>query len=338
MRPQHASQSSRRRFLGGLTLAGTAGLLGLHPRPVAAEPPPETTTVRLSHVPAACLAPQYVAEELLLADGFTSVQYVKIVGATSKAVAAGDVDFATNDALAFVMGVDAGDSVVALAGIHMGCFELFATNRVRSVRDLKGRTVAVPFLGSGRHAFVASMVASVGLDPQKDIPWGVHSPAESMRLLADEKIDAYLGWPPDPQELRAKKIGHVLVDTKADRPWSQYFCCLVTANREFVRKHPVATKRVVRAILKAATLCVLEPEQVGRLLIEKGYAAHYDYAVQMLQELPYGRWREYNPEETVRFYALRLNEVGMIKSTPQKIIGQGTDWRFFNELKKELKE
>jgi NitT/TauT family transport system substrate-binding protein len=63
-----------------------------------------------------------------------------------------------------------------------------------------------------------------------------------MRLLADGRIDAYWGFAPDPQKLRAKKIGHVLVDTKADRPWSQYFCCLVTTNREFVRKHPVATK------------------------------------------------------------------------------------------------
>jgi len=48
-------------------------------------------------------------------------------------------------------------------------------------------------------------------------------------------------------------------------------------------------------------------------------------------------WREYDPEDTVRFYALRLRELGMIKSSPQKIIADGTDWRFLNELKRELK-
>ena len=52
---------------------------------------------------------------------------------------------------------------------------------------------------------------------------------------------------------------------------------------------------------------------------------------------PYNRWHEDNPEDTVRFYALRLHEAGMIKSTPQKIIAQSTDWRFLNALKKELK-
>jgi len=39
----------------------------------------------------------------------------------------------------------------------------------------------------------------------------------------------------------------------------------------------------------------------------------------------------------VRFYTLRLHEVGMIKSNPTKLIAQGCDWRFLNELKKELK-
>jgi NitT/TauT family transport system substrate-binding protein len=57
---------------------------------------------------------------------------------------------------------------------------------------------------------------------------------------------------------------------------------------------------------------------------------------QVLQDISY-RWHDYDPEDTVRFYALRLHEVGMITSVPQKIIAEGTDWRFLNELKKELK-
>ena len=99
----------------------------------------------------------------------------------------------------------------------------------------------------------------------------------------------------------------------------------------------MATKRALRAILKAADLCALEPERAARFLVDKGYTTHYDYALQTMQEIPYGQWREYDPEDTVRFYALRLHEAGMIKSSPQKIIAQGTDWRFLNELKKELK-
>jgi len=154
---------------------------------------------------------------------------------------------------------------------------------------------------------------------------------------AEGKIDAYLGFPPDPQELQAKQVGHVVVNSTLDRPWSHYFCCMVVGNRDFVLKHPVATKRALRAILKATDICGREPEQVARLLVDRGYIQHHDYALQALKEIPYGKWREYNPEDTVRFYALRLHEAGMIKSSPQKIIAEGTDWRFLNELKAELK-
>jgi len=233
--------------------------------------------------------------------------------------------------------LEAGDPIVILGGLHIGCFELFGTNEVRSIRDLKGKTVAVPALDSSRYVFLASMVAYVGLDPRKDLNFVTHPGPESIRLLSEGKIDAYLGFPPEPQEMRDKQIGHVVVNSAVDRPWSQYFCCIAAGSREFVRKHPVATKHVLRAILKAADVCGTAPEQAARLIVEQGFTPRYDYALQTMQEIPYNRWREYNPEDTVRFYALRLHEAGMITSSPQKIIAQGTNWRFFNELKKEMK-
>jgi NitT/TauT family transport system substrate-binding protein len=112
---------------------------------------------------------------------------------------------------------------------------------------------------------------------------------------------------------------------------------MVAGNREFVRKYPVATKRVLRAYLKAADICANDPERAARYMVEKGYVPEFNYALQLITELPYRRWREADPEDTVRFHALRLHEVGMIKSSPQKLIAQGTDWRFLNELKRELK-
>jgi NitT/TauT family transport system substrate-binding protein len=111
---------------------------------------------------------------------------------------------------------------------------------------------------------------------------------------------------------------------------------MLVGNREFVRKNPVATKRVVRAILKATDLCDSEPEYVARAIVDRGFADRSDPLLQILKDNPY-KWREYNAEDTVRFYALRLQEVGLIKSSPQKIIADGTDWRFLNELKSELK-
>ena len=88
--------------------------------------------------------------------------------------------------------------------------------------------------------------------------------------------------------------------------------------------------------MKAADLCALEPNRVARLIADKGLGS-YDNTLQMLREIPYGKWREYDAEDSVRFFALRMRDVGYVNTSPQKIIAQGTDWRFFNELKRELK-
>jgi NitT/TauT family transport system substrate-binding protein len=329
----------RRTFLKGLAATGVGSAAGAR-RVLAAEPPPETTTLRIGHSPSLCAAPQFVAEDLLRGEGFTSVTYVKSADAGSaqwRDLATGEAHFNTAFSGPLLLRIDAQDPIVLLAGIHVGCFELFGTERVRAVRDLKGKTVAIWAPQSVGHVFIAAMAAHVGLDPQKDIAWAVHSPEEGKRLLAEGKVDAYMAFPPDPQELRANGIGHVVVNSAMDKPWSQYFCCTMVGNREFVRKHPVATKRVLRALLKATDLCASEPERVARLLVDRGYVKRYDYALQTLRDVPWTRSREYDPEDTVRFYALRLHEAGMIKSSPQKIIAQGTDWRFLKELKKELK-
>jgi NitT/TauT family transport system substrate-binding protein len=185
--------------------------------------------------------------------------------------------------------------------------------------------------------FLSSMAAHVGLDPAKDINWITSPTVAPKELFADGKIDAFLGFPPEPQELRARKIGRVVVNSSIDRPWSQYFCCVLAGNRDFIRAHPVATKRVLRAILKATDYCVSDPAGAARRMVDGGFTTRYDYALQTLKEVPYNRWREYDPEDTIRFYALRLREAGMIKSNPNKIIADSTDWRFLNELKRELK-
>jgi len=326
----------RRAFLTSLTAAG--GFAALTPRSAAAEPSPETGTIRVSSSVAICTAPQLVSEDLLQAEGFAVVQHgLQATSGTLEEVAAGQVDIGISFIGPTVVQIDGGQPITVLAGVHPGCFELFGTDRVRSLNDLKGKKIAVVGLGSSPHIFLSSMLAHVGLDPRKDVEWITKPRPESVELLREGKLDAYMGFPSEPQELRARKIGHSVVNSAADRPWSQYFCCMVAANRDFVRKNPLATKRALRAFLKATDICALEPGRIAKSLVEKGFTPREDYALATLRELPYARWREYNPEDSVRFYALRLREAGMIKATPQKIIAQGTDWRFLNELKKELK-
>jgi NitT/TauT family transport system substrate-binding protein len=329
---------NRRCFLAALTAAGAAGLIG-PPNSRAQEGRLETTTVRIGKIASICIAPQYVAEELLRAEGFVDIRYVTAVpGAPSaRALARGEIDFTTNFSPPLIVAIDAGEPITIVAGVHVGCFELFAREGIRGIPDLKGKTVGVQALDSSQYTFLSGMASYVGLEPAKDIRWVTSSSPKPMELFADGKIDAFLGLPPEPQELRARKIGHVVFNSATDRPWSQYFCCMLAGNRDYVRRHPVATKRVLRAIIKAADLCATQPEWAARRIVDAGFSPSYDYALQTLRETSYARWREYSTEDTVRFYSLRLREAGFIRANPNKILADGTDWRFFDELKRELK-
>jgi NitT/TauT family transport system substrate-binding protein len=332
---------TRRRVLTTLSVAGAVSLVRA-PFVVAGEGGLETAAVRIyANRPGICVAPQYIAEPLLRAEGFTDVRFVGLTAITgapaAQAVASGDADFTVTFAAPLAIAIDGGAAITLLSGVHVGCFELFGNESVRSITDLKGKSIGVQGLGSSQHVYAASMAAYVGLDPTKDIHWAINPLVKPTELYEKGEIDAFLGFPPEPQDLRARHIGHVVVNSAVDRPWSQYFCCMLAGNRDYVRNHPAATKRVLRAILKAADLCVSEPQSVARQLVERGFTPRYDYAYQALSELPYDKWREYDPEDTLRFYALRLHEAGMIKWTPQKIIADGTDWRFLDEVKRELK-
>lgn len=342
---------NRRQFLGALTLAGAAGLIA--PRSerlvgllgsahaTAAEPAPETTTIRLGwnrRYIDVCFAPYVYAEEFLRQEGFTEVQWVASSGMDT--LVSGEIDFRLGFVGPWIRRIDAGAPVVMLAGQQVGCFMLFVNDPIRSVRDLRGRTIISAPPGSGDYLFLSSLLAHVGLDPRKDVSIVSLPDTQAMQLFSEGKLDAYTvfsGTPPVAQELMKRKIGRVLINTMIDRPWSQYFCCMAASNREFIRRHPIATKRALRAMLKSTDVIAREPARVAKFLVAKGYTDRYDYALQILREIPFDKWREYDHEDTVRFYALRLREVELIRKSPAQIIAEGTDWRFLNELKKEMK-
>ena len=157
-----------------------------------------------------------------------------------------------------------------------------------------------------------------------------------MQLFVEGKIDAFLGFPPEPQELR----------DRADRPRdpqpprsgrgrsTSAACWPATGTSSASIRSPPSASCAPSS--RPPTSAPPSPS-APRSLVDGGFTARYDYALQTLTEVPYDRWREYDPEDSMRFYALRLHEVGMIKSSPNAIIAEGTDWRFLNELKRELK-
>ena len=329
---------TRRQF--GLSLAGAsaAGLLPAYPV-FAAEPPPETRTIRLKKSFAICFAPYYVVEAFLHAEGFEDIQYVEAehTAKSARMMDTGELDFDLDFAGQLVSDLDKNRQIVALGGLHVGCYELFASEPIRTISDLKGKRVGINDFHWGEHLYISIMAAYVGLDPKRDIEWVTRKEGSPLELFAAGKTDAFLGFPPEPQILRARGHNRVILNTILDHPWSQYFCCVMFGNRTWVRDHPVTTKRFLRAMYKASEFCTANPAQAAQRLVDGRYAERYDFALETIEAIPYDLWHEYDAEDTMRFFALRMYDAGMLKNNPNRLLAEGTDWRFVNALKHELK-
>jgi NitT/TauT family transport system substrate-binding protein len=137
---------TRRRLLTDLAFVGAAGLGGVGLSSLsgggqsrASEPPPEITTIRLAKTPITCVAPQYVAAELLRIEGFTDIQYVGLEGDIGKRgipemIGRDQIDFSMTFAAPMLIPMDAGEPITALAGVHVGCFEVFAQRASAALR------------------------------------------------------------------------------------------------------------------------------------------------------------------------------------------------------------
>lgn len=332
---------NRRDFLRTLGIAGAATAAGIRAEAAFAEPPPEITSLRIindSNIPVLCWGPQYIARKLLYLEGFDQVSYVSFDSDYSggKVVARGKADISASGVDDILRSADAYPTIVTLSGMHPGCTEIFGSNRVRTFGDLKGKKVAVYAFESPEHVLFSTIFAYIGLDPERDIEWTLHPYEDWGPLLSADKVDAIMLWPPHNQIFREKGIGHVIWSNTTDRPWRNYFCCMVTGNRDFVSKYPIATKRALRATLKAMDMCAFEPERAARAVIEDGFPTDFDRAVQVFKEVPYGAWRTHDPVDTLRFYAVRLHELGFVQKTPEVLIQESSDWRFLNELRREL--
>ena len=224
-----------------------------------------------------------------------------------------------------------------LAGVHPGCFELFAADHIARVTDLKGKTVGVPFLGSAQHLFLASIAAYVGLDPSADIHWVTSTAPKPMQLFAEGRIDAFLGFPPEPQELREREIGHVIVNSTLDRPGRNITAACWPATARSSRPTPPPPSAWCAQSSRPPT------SAPASLSVSRDAWSRADSPrATPTPSNPCRRSRTGDGATTTRRTPCGSTRCGStrrasIKSSPARIIADGTDWRFLEEIKRELK-
>jgi NitT/TauT family transport system substrate-binding protein len=326
--------TSRREFLAGASAAAVAAACA--PTSTAKGsaaatplPPPETTTVRIGAT-APCDPWYWMSDQFLREEGFADIQYGNYLAGL----------------------IDAGVPLVAVAGLHTGCMELFARPGINTIADLRGKTIVVnaktnkvgdKIVVDLIYGFLVSLFAHVGMQSSDanfvEIGEDKNVIAEFIQGRADAILVAGAGGP----ILRANPSnpGHVILNTSMDKPWSQNYCCMLATNRDWAKANPVALKRATRAILRGIDAAKRDLRAAAKLAIEKGtYKDNPQFTEQVIYDIIKDEsfdWREYEPEETTRFFALRLADAKLVKKSPQQIVTEGMDLSWFRQLRKELK-
>lgn len=333
-----------RRSAGVAAVLGAGRLLGMTTRTRQAVaspaplPTPETTTIRIGCN--SCDAPIMIAEYYLRQEGFTKVEVTD--GAAGQTLANGRIDMDVMFPSSLANNLEQGQRVVALAGLHPGCAEIWAPQHIRSLKDLRGKTIVVrsKVLGNLGYTYPAIVLKHAGVDPA-DVNFVVQADADPVRLYLDGKNDAVFVATTGAAALAANPAnkGHIVHSQINDNPWAKLDCCLLVTTREWYRANPAATKHALRAIFRSADF---QPHnRAGAVKFATGNGLfggpkNYQNVLSAANMVP-ANWRELDAEKSVRFHGRLLADVGMLKISVDELV-TAVDLRILRELRAELKK
>jgi NitT/TauT family transport system substrate-binding protein len=281
-----------------------------------------------------------LAGDYLREEGFTDVRYVNTPFFERGWLLNREADVSLGHPEFITASLDAGVPLVMLAGLHSGCLEVWAGPGIQNIGELRGKKIAVLRTDTSDqfYAFFATLLGYVGIDPLKEVQFidAGGNRQEMINAFIEGRADAILTASGPAFRRLPKAPGHVILATTTDKPWSQYLCCTLVAHRDWARQNPIATKRVTRAVLRATDRAAKDPLRAAHDAVAAGGVfADESITTETMAMCTYD-WRDLDPEETLRFFALRLAEAKLITSTPQQLIAQGTDLAYMRQLRKEL--
>ena len=305
-------------------------------------PPPETTTVRIVN-PVECDPGLRLATSYLREEGFTDIQFVSTPFTSRGWITNRLADFACAHSEFAVGTIDAGLPLLVLTGLHSGCLELWVRDGITDVRDLRGKRISVRVkdISDMFYAWFATYLGYVGMrltDVEFITAKGPDDYFGMVDAFKQGRADAVLAGGAEGPKLRRlpKTPGHVILETMTEKPWSEYFCCNLVANRDWARQNPIATKRVTRALLRATDAAAKDQPRAAHDAVVTGLFNDESLITETTAMCTYN-WHDVDPEETFRWFALRLAEAKLITSTPQQILALGTDFTYMRQLRSEPK-
>jgi NitT/TauT family transport system substrate-binding protein len=297
-------------------VAGAALLTACNRQPDTS--PSASNKIRVGYVGITCEAPIFTAvEKGFFKEEGLEVELVKCDWKNYKDVLAlGGYDITHHLVMYFLKPIEQGLDVKFTGGIHRGCLRLQVpvNSPIRTVKDLKGKRIAVPGMGTPPFIFSYRVLGTQGLDAARDVSWIVYPAGELGLALEKGEVDAIANSEPIGSMLKTQGKVRNLADQATDFPYSEEYCCAVLANGKFIAKNPKATAAATRALLKAAKWVETNPAAAAKISVEKKYLLstvdQNTFAISHLRYVPSVE----GARTAVRLAAAEMQKAGMLRS------------------------
>jgi NitT/TauT family transport system substrate-binding protein len=275
--------------------------------------------IRVGYIGLTCEAPIFTAvEKGFFKEEGLEVSLVKCEWANYKDVLAlGGFDITHHLVMYFLKPIEQGLDVKFTAGIHRGCLRVQAGTQspIRSIKDLRGKRIGVPGMGTPPFIFANRVLGANGIDPGREVTWRVF-PAGELGLAIDKgEVDAVADSEPIGSLLLAEGKVKNVADQAVDDPYKNEYCCAVIVNGKFLAANPKSAAAGTRALLKAAKWVETNPAAAARLSVEKKYLASNPelntVAISHLRYVP----SISGAEEAVNSAATEMKLAGMLSPT-----------------------
>jgi NitT/TauT family transport system substrate-binding protein len=277
------------------------------------------TKIRVGYIGLTCEAPIFTAvEKGFFKEEGLDVSLVKCDWKNYKDVLAlGGYDVTHHLVMYFLKPIEQGLDVKFTGGIHRGCLRVQAgvNSNIRTVKDLRGKRIGVPGMGTPPFIFANRVLGANGIDPSKEITWLVF-PAGELGLALDKgEVDAVADSEPIGSMLLAQGKVRNIADQAADKPYADEYCCAVLVNGKFLARNPKASAAATRALLKAAKWVEANPKAAAKLSVEGKYLAstvdQNTVAISNLRYVP----SVSGAQVAVRLAAAEMKAAGMLSPT-----------------------
>ena len=262
-----------------LNLIGSAALAGLlfSGCDNASDRPANSNKIRVGYVGLTCEAPIFSAvEKGFFKEEGLEVELVKCDWKNYKDVLAlGGYDITHHLVMYFLKPLEQGLDVKMTGGIHRGCLRVQAAvnGKINNVKDLRGKRIGVPGMGTPPFIFANRVLGANGIDPSKEITWLVYPAGELGLALSKGEVDAIADSEPIGSMLIAKGLVKNIADQATDMPYAEEYCCAVIVNGKYLARNPKTAAAATRALLKAAKWVETNPRAAAELSVKGKYLA-----------------------------------------------------------------